>query len=349
MDEQSERRVALPRPEALQRFLARVAPEPGGNGALVDQAAAEVLVALERAGVGALLLKGRGLGVLLYGGDGSRRSFSDVDLLVEPAKLAVAKDALAGLGYTEADHGIDDIGGVVHAHPWIRAPARSGDEPPLDLHHRFPGSRRDPASAWEALLTRRTWIELGGRRAPVLDRAGQAMHLATHAAQHGPVFEKHISELELALALWPAEVWRSAARLAGEIAAAEPFAAGLRLSRHGTAVAARLGLARTDELDWAIRHRGERPPGTFHLQALAEAPSLRDRVGVVRRSLLPRREWIIYQHQWARRGRLSLLAAYGVHLATAPASAARARRYRRRVRRAGGRARSPWRLRRRPR
>jgi hypothetical protein len=347
MDEQSEKSVALPRSEVLQRFLARVAGEPAGDGALLDQAAAEVLAAFERAGVGALLLKGRGLAVLLYGGTGSRRSFSDVDLLVEPTKLAVAKDALAGLGYAEADHGVDDIGGVVHAHTWIRTPARSGDEPPLDLHHRFPGSRADPVSTWEALLARRMWIELGGCQAPVLDRAGQAMHLATHAAQHGPAFEKHISELELALALWPGEVWQSAARLAGEIAAAEPFAAGLRLSRHGAVVAARLGLPRTDELDWAIRHRGERPPGTFHLQALAEARSLRDHVDVLRRSLLPRREWIIYHHQWARRGRLSMLAAYGVHLAMAPASAARARRFRLRVRRAGGGARSLRRLRRR--
>jgi hypothetical protein len=338
MDEQSEKGVALPARDALQRFLARVAGEPAGDDTLLDRAAAEALAALERAGVGALLLKGRGLAILLYG-PGSRRPFSDVDLLVEPAKLAVAKDALARLGYREADHGIDDIGGVVHAHTWIRAAARSGDEPALDLHHRFPGSNTDPTTAWEALLARRTWIDLDGRRAPVLNCGGQAMHLATHAAQHGLAFDKHVSELELALALWPAEVWRSAADLAGEIAADEAFAAGLRLSRHGTAVAARLGLPRTDELDWAIRHRGERPPGTFHLQALADARSVRDQVDVLRRSLLPRREWIIYQHQWARRGPLSLLAAYGVHLAMAPTSAARAWRFRRRVRRAGGAAR----------
>ena len=349
MDEQSEKGAALPRPEALQRFLARVAGEPEGDGALLDQAAAEALAALERAGVGALLLKGRGLAILLYGGAGSGRSFSDVDLLVEPAKLAVAKDALVRLGYAEADHGLDDVGGVVHAHTWIRAAPRSGDEPPLDLHHRFPGSRRDPASAWEALLTRRTWIELGGRQAPVLDRAGQAMHLATHAAQHGPAFDKHVSELELALALWPAEVWQSAAILAGEIAADEPFAAGLRLTRHGTAVAARLGLPQTDALDWAIRHRGDRPPGTFHLQALAEARSVRDHVDVLRRSLFPRREWIINHHPWARRVPLGVVAAYGVHVAMAPVSAARAWRYRRRVRQAGGPARTLRRLRRRPR
>jgi hypothetical protein len=336
MDAQSEQGATQARLDALHRFLARVAPTPAGNGASLDQAAAEVLAALSEAGVDALLLKGRGLATLLYG-PGCDRSFSDVDLLVAPADLEAAEDALAGLGYAEADGGIDDIGGVVHAQAWRRTAPRSDGDPPIDLHRRFPGSRADPAVTWVALLARRAWIELGGRPAPVLDRVGQAMHLATHAAQHGPAAVKHVHELELALASWPAEVWESAAVLAGEIGATEPFAAGLRLCRRGAAVAAQLGLPGTDGLDWALRHRSERPPGTFHLQALAEVRSLRGRLDVLRRSLFPRREWIVQQHPWARRGGLRVVAAYGLHLAMAPAWAARALRFRRRVRRAAAR------------
>jgi hypothetical protein len=337
MAEHVETGAARARLDALQGFLARVAAQRGGSTASLDAAAAEVLAALDEAGVDALLLKGRGLAMLLYG-PGDHRWFTDVDVLVAPGKVAAAEDTLASLGYrqTAADDGIDDIGGVVHADTWMRTVSRSGADPPIDLHRWLPGARVEPGVAWEALLARRTWIELSGRRAGVLDRSGQAMHLATHAAQHGLAIEKHVDELDLALALWPTEVWDSAALLAREIGATEAFAAGLRLCRRGGEMARRLELPATDLLDWTIRHRGERPRGTFHLQALAEAKSLRDVLDVVRRSLLPRRAWIIHEHPWARPGGLRVLAAYAVHLAKTPVWAIRAWRFRRRGARGGG-------------
>jgi hypothetical protein len=52
--------------------------------------------------------------------------------------------------------------------------------------------------------------------------------------------------------------------------------------------------------------------------------------------LLPQRAWVMHQYPWARRGGWRVLAAYGVHLAKAPAWAVRAWRFRRHVRRAGG-------------
>jgi hypothetical protein len=160
------------------------------------------------------------------------------------------------------------------------------------------------------------------------------MHLAMHAAQHGPTFGKHVDELHLALERWPAEVWDAAAVLASEIAATAAFASGLRLVPRGAAEASRLQLPATDELDWTIRHLASRPRGTFHLRALAEARSLRDRLRIARRSLLPSRAWITHQHPWAHEGRLYVAAAYGLHLARAPVWAARAWRFRRRAGRA---------------
>jgi hypothetical protein len=314
-----------------------VAPEPAGILAHLDEAAAEVLAAFDEAGVDALLLKGRGLATLLYG-PGEYRAFVDVDVLVAPARFRAAEDALLSLGYvdTETGRGIDDIGGVVHAHAWARIAPRPNGNPPIDLHRWLPGCRADPAVVWDALLAHRAWIELGGRQAPVLDRAGQAMHLAIHAAQHGPAVEKHVHELELALALWPADVWDSASVLADQVGATGAFAAGLRLTRRGRTVAARLGLPATNDLDWVIRHRAERPRGTFHLQALTDAQSVRDRLDVLRRSLFPQRAWIIAQHPWAEGGSLRVLAGYAAHIARAPVWAARAWGFRWRARRAGG-------------
>ena len=48
------------------------------------------------------------------------------------------------------------------------------------------------------------------------------MHLAIHAAQHGPSYAKEeLHELALGLERWPFEVWQRAAALAREVDAAE--------------------------------------------------------------------------------------------------------------------------------
>jgi hypothetical protein len=321
--------------DALHEFVARVGPVRHDITAQVDAAAAEVLAGFEEAGVDALLLKGRALGTLLYD-SGEQRNYSDVDLLVAPHERDAAEGALARLGYVNSDavQGIDDVGGVVHGQTWIRAAAGSVDQAMIDLHWRLPGSNAPPTLAWEALAARRVRIEVGGRHAAVLDRVGQAMHLAMHAAQHGPVFEKHLYELALALERWPADVWASASALAHEIGATEAFAAGLRLLPRGAALSSQLALPSTAELDWTIRHQHDRPRGTFHLRALADTEGLGGRVRIVRRALVPGRAWITYQHPWARGGRLRLAAAYGLHLARAPVWAARALLFMQRARRA---------------
>src|SRR5207302_4072312 len=130
---------------------------------------------------------------------GEQRLYSDADLLVAPGHVATAEESLAALGYSNADSvtGVDDVGGVVHGNTWIRTTLM------IDLHRWLPGSRIAPDLAWRALMARRTWIEVAGHPTAVLDRSGQALHLATHAAQHGPAFGKHLDELALALERWP--------------------------------------------------------------------------------------------------------------------------------------------------
>jgi hypothetical protein len=312
--------------------VARVAPERADTGHL-DRATSEVLTAFESVGIDVLLLKGAALAALLYSA-GEHRSYSDIDLLVAPSRLEAAEQALEALGYANADSvtGVDDVGGVVHAHTWVRR--AQADPTMIDLHHWLSGAEAHPAEAWEALLARRTWIDVEGRRAAVLDSSGQAMHLALHAAQHGAAYGRQLDELALALERWPAGVWDAAAALAEQIAATRAFAAGLRLLPRGAAEAERLGLPLTDEEDWTIRHRVARPRGTFHVRALAEAGSLSERASILRRALLPERAWIVLQHPAAAHSTIRLVGAYATHLARAPAWAARAWRFRRKARRA---------------
>jgi hypothetical protein len=249
----------------------------------LDAAAVEALDAFDAAGVQYLLLKGAALSRLLYTHE-KQRGYSDVDLLVAPNGLAAAGRALEQLGYTNttASWGITDVGGSVHADVWVRRNQAIG---PLmiDLHSRLAGVQAAPQAAWDALSARRASIDLNGHQAPVLGREGLALHLATHAAQHGPDEVKPLTDLAYGLDHWPPDVWVEAAGLAREVDALIAFAAGLRLVPAGAALAAQLELPPTEDVEWQMLHRDERPRGTFHMQELAEARGLRERVQVLRR------------------------------------------------------------------
>jgi hypothetical protein len=318
---------------ALEAFSRRLSPPGDDHTPAVDAVAVEVIAAFEESGIDALLLKGRALAASLYRA-GEHRGYSDADLLVAPKQSAAAEAVLKRLGYVEADavRGIDDVAGVIPGSAWVRVSATSSPE--VDLHRWLPGASGDPEVAWRALSRHRTWMEIRGRRVAVLDLAGQAMHLALHAAQHGPKIPKHVTELALALDRWPREIWEGAALLASEIGAVEPFAAGLRLLPRGAVEASDLGLPATKQLDWAITHRDSRPRGTFHLRSFAEAKTSVERIRILRRALLPGRAWIVFEHPWAGRGGLRILVAYALHIARAPLSAARAWRFTRRAKRA---------------
>jgi hypothetical protein len=303
----------------------------------LDSATVEIIDAFEAADVDSVVLKGPALARMLYRPP-ETRSYYDVDLLVPPAHLAQAREALTRLGYGGGPEllAIDDVADVQNAETWWRpGPADEGGAIYIDLHWRLAGADAPAEAAWAVLAAGRTSIDLDGRRVLVLDRPGLALHLAIHAAQHGPDAAKPIGDLARGLERWPIAVWRSAAALAGEVCAVPAFAAGLRLIPAGADLARALELPATEELTWAILNRESRPRGTFHLQALANSRGGRQRLNVLRRSLFPARRWILEEYRWARGGKLRLAAAYAAHLLRAPLWAARSWRYGRRERAAG--------------
>jgi Uncharacterised nucleotidyltransferase len=325
-----------PRGRALEEFARRARDGPALRR--LDAAAAEAFDAFGAAGVNARLLKGPALARTLYT-SGEHRGYSDVDLLVAPLHVPGARRVLADLGYSSlADRlGIDDVAGILDAETWVgvgETETATGGLM-LDLHWRLPGARCSPEAAWEALTKERRTVELAGRRVPTLAVEGLALQLATHAAQHGRRYEQPIEDLAKGLERWSPDVWRGAARLAAEIEATEAFAAGLRQLPQGAALAGDLGLPATHGLEWGGGHGGAGQHGTFPLQAFRQARTLSERVSVLRRSLLPRAEWIAWQYPWARGTRLRMLAARVLHLVRAPLWAARAWQFRRRGRRAG--------------
>ena len=302
----------------------------------LDRAAVEAVTAFESVGVDAVLLKGPVLARQLYA-DGEIRGYSDVDLLVARRDLATAGEALTRLNYSKPHEvlGVDDVAGILHSELWNRA-SETGGPQPLDLHWRLDGCDAPDDVVWDALFAGRASMELRGKAVWVLGRDGLALHMALHAAQHGPQDTKAIGDLARGVDRWGSDVWRAAAGLAGRVQAVPAFAAGLRLLPEGAGLAAQLGLPPAPELEWKIQNRAERPRGTFHLQAMAGARGFRERIDVVRRSLLPKPRWIETEFPWASKSRPLLLLAYARHILRAPAWAARAWRFRGRARRAGG-------------
>lgn len=307
----------------LEEFAARA--QMVARQSEIDRAAIAAVQALAEAGIEALLLKGPVLARTLYRSD-EHRGYFDVDLLVPAGARAAAGQALARLGYIDfvRTSGLHLFPEDPHADLWNGVVA-------IDLHWRLPGCQADPERVWETLHARRTWVELDGTRMPILDRPGLALHLALHAAQHGPGDRKAIGDLARGLKRWPLEVWREAAALARVVGASETLSAGLRLVPAGAALARELGLPAADALLQAIDERKLRPRGTSHLQAFIDAHGVRGRASVLRWSMFPEERWISRRYPWARRGRLQLAGAYALQLAQAPGWALRAWRFRRRA------------------
>lgn len=300
----------------------------------VDEAMAEVLDAFAAAEVQSLLLKGPVLAQVLYWAQ-EHRGYRDIDVLVGPSEFPGARAALARLGYRNVSEqqGVVDVGAVVHHEVWLRS-RHGAPLVTIDLHWRLAGWEAGEEVVWAALQRSRLSLDIVGRSVSVPDRSGLALHVATHAVQHGGKGVKAMADLKRAIDRWPSEVWRSAAILAAEVGATPALSAGLRLLPAGSAMADELDLPAIDVRTWSILHRESRPRGAFHLEALAGADSVGALLHVLRHALFPTRAWIAWEYRWADASRLRLLAAYGRHLMRAPAWAVGAWRFRRRARRA---------------
>jgi Uncharacterised nucleotidyltransferase len=318
---------------ALEDFAVRARTAP--RTSRIDVETAAILDACAAVGVEPLVLKGVALVRTLYRSDETRGYF-DIDLLVAPDDLPAVERVLEHRGYRNSAEllGVDDIGGYLHADTWSRYVPDFGNLT-VDVHRRLDGCEAPPEVVWRALSAGASRIDVGGRRVRALNRPGLALHLALHAAQHGPDDLKAIADLTRGLERWPSGIWHGAARLASQLRATDAFAAGLWLVPGGEELARRLELPPPDARLREMAHRSERPRGTFHLRALAEAGSFTERVGVARRSLFPQRAWIVREHPWAATNRLRLAAAYCLHVLRAPVWAVRAWRFRRRSRLSG--------------
>jgi Uncharacterised nucleotidyltransferase len=278
----------------------------GAARALVaDAAAAEAVGALAAAGVRCLLLRGPALAALLYDAP-AQRPYVDVDLLVEPERLADAEAALARLGLTESPlEAAFPEGRPQHAHTW-----RTQSGGMVDLHQTLIGIGAPPDTVWPVLSRDSETIELQGVTTEIPSVATRAVIVALHAAHHVDDSGHALNDLEHALARLAPAAWLEAALLARELDAVEAFVAGLGLSPRGRAELLRLGLDSTASSPRS-EVRGER---SFHVAQgiawLRSTPGARAKARFLRRRLLPSPRTMRQRSRLARHGPAGLALAY---------------------------------------
>jgi hypothetical protein len=233
-----------------------------------DAVCTEVVRAWNAEGIESILLKGPTLADWLYPGE--LRSYVDIDLFVAPDRLMDGATILTQLGFAPFERHVS-----LHAHPWLRA----GDGAEVDLHANLWGPHRPPERVWAEISH---WVErrdLGGLSVTVLNLPARALYVTLHAAQHVDG-EKQLEDLRRAVQRTPEPAWREAERLADRLGVLQVMADGLARDPAGAALVQRLPLVRA-----CLRAGVEGAPLAIGFERLSQAGTLREKLGVIARSL----------------------------------------------------------------
>jgi hypothetical protein len=259
-----------------------------------------------------VLLKGPAIAHWLYPDDPSRRTYTDVDLLVSPSDFEAAEQVLEGMRFVRPVSGYRDrIESWVPESAWERPGA-----PPvsIDLHRGFHGV---PVAAWDSFWTvmdeQTARIDVGGAHLRIPDAAGCALIAALHESAAARV-EQSAVDLRRAFALFDDEVWRRAAHRAERAEAMPSFVLALSLHEAGRAIVNDLGLSgqlpptettRSLVIAGADPGKVERAWSLQH--QLAAADGWRQRTRVLVDIAFPSAEYLRATRPMARRGRVGLM------------------------------------------
>lgn len=274
---------------------------------LADVTAAEVVTAFRAAGVRSVLLRGPAIARWLYG-PGERRPYGDVDLLVHPDRLSRAQAILAEKGMRSLfETSAREV--PSHSRPWISGHGTRVPRAPVDLHRTLSGVVAAPQLLWAELTRETEEISVAGAAVEAPSIPARLLILALHAAGHGTRKQKPIGDLQRALEHADDEAWAAAARLADVVCAVPAFVVGLRLTARGAALTDELNLHPSVPIYVAMRATS--PPVTaLGLARLAACPTMREKLALLARELVPTPGFMRVCSRLAGRGRVGLAAAY---------------------------------------
>ena len=186
---------------------------------------------------------------------------------------------------------------------------RDTDGASVDLHRAPSGAAVAPAVVWHVMSRHTETLPVGGRPVAVPTLPVRALIVAFHASQHGAEVDKPIEDLRRALERADDDVWREAGDIAAEMDATAAFTLGLCLLPEGRHLATRLGLA-DERLARAAVASESTARVTLGLDRLAHTPGVLAKIGLLRRELVPTRDFMRWWSPLARRGPAGLAAAY---------------------------------------
>ncbi|QHF23924.1 hypothetical protein GTU73_07820 [Rathayibacter sp. VKM Ac-2804] len=234
---------------------------------------------------------------------------SDADVLVDPREADRLLALLAERGWSVRPGSAAHRAFVTHSVTLLH-PSWPCD---IDVHTSWPGFFTDPQHAFEVLWRTRCEIEVAGVpvRASGVDAAVVVSALHSLRSPHQRRSEEELDELVAAVAAQHRE--GAVAALAAELGCLEPIAPFL--ARIGASVALPARPSQQYAL-WRLRTR--RPSRTADwLLAVAEAPTLAERLVLLRRALLPTRRDLVVDHPLAPRTAVARLGLRGRRFAAA--------------------------------
>jgi hypothetical protein len=268
-----------------------------------ERFAVDAAIALERAGIPTLLLKGPILGRWLYPDD--VRIYEDADLLVHPVSWGAALAVFDRQGFKAHPRSTERTQfGVTHA----RTLEHGGLS--VDLHRALPGLKVDGELAWQVLFARAEWQNIVGFKVRAPDRAALLLHIALHAAQHvSKPAPKPQDDLRRAIEIAAEEQWRCALELAQTCEGVTAFACGLKQLPEGHKLLERLGVKALPSLQHELRRHGD--PIAEEIGGLLWFPSSsKVKVATMRHMLFPGSEYLRNWSTLATRGKIGLAACW---------------------------------------
>jgi hypothetical protein len=284
----------------------------------IDGVTAEVVTAMEAAGVPAIVLKGPSIAQWLYPTGG--RTYGDTDLLVPPVLFTDAASVLRSIGFKDRFDGfhsserVDDPAETT----FIRAGGPgTGRSATVDLHRNLPDVPATDQLVWDTLTACCETMHVGGIEVRVLNRPARALHVALHAVHHQFLFHTD-EDLRRAIDAVLLEDWRQAAALAARLGVDSLLGQGLRRHGNGEEIADRLGLRPAAPAPAPAPHLESRsaiPRGAISLSRIWAAPTVRQKARKVRWSLVPSpaRAHELSRSRLVPGESRSLIAAYAGH------------------------------------
>jgi hypothetical protein len=243
--------------------------------------------------VRSILLKGPSFAAWLYR-DGSSRPYADVDLLIAQEDVTAAHGVLIERGF----------GYLYNSWPYF---VRGFDQ--VDLHCSIKGVEVDDNHLWRTLSATTESQGVRGVEVEVLSEPARTLHVALHAAQHGPDWPTQMEDLRRALEQLAFETWEAASELAEQLGASAAFATGLRLLPAGEVVADRLRLSSEASVQTILRAKSP-PPLALGFEELRGIQGFRARVRFIARKLFPSPSYMRAMVPIARKGFFGLVIAY---------------------------------------